>query len=42
MSLSNVEFRVFGDSSERVATDGRTCDVISAALNQFGALFEKC
>lgn len=42
VSVSNVEFRVFGDSSEWVVTDGRTCGVISVALNRFGALFEKC
>ena len=43
VSFSNVEFRIFGDSSEWVVTDDSGhLHLISTALNQFGALFEKC
>jgi len=43
VSFSNVEFRIFDDSSEWVVTDGSGhLHQISTALNQFGALFEKC
>lgn len=39
VSFSNVEFRVFDGSSEWVVTDDSGhLDVISTALNRFGAL----
>ena len=43
VSFSNVEFRIFDASSEWVVTgDSGHLHLISTALNQFGALFEKC